>query len=75
MAARPAERQKTPCLFLSHSGADTEAAREFKLRILASPAAREAGLSVWFDEDDLVPGSNWQTQLATAIPLPPWPSE
>jgi hypothetical protein len=37
-----------PVLFLSHSGADTEAARALKKRIEDSPAAKEAGLKVWF---------------------------
>jgi hypothetical protein len=32
----------TPCLFLSHSGADTDAARELKRRLLESPDARAA---------------------------------
>ena len=41
------------CLFLSHSSADTEAARELKRRRLESPAARDAGMTVWFDKDDL----------------------
>jgi hypothetical protein len=40
------------CLFLSHSGADTEAARELKRRILESPQAGKSGLTVWFDKDD-----------------------
>ena len=59
--------EQTPCLFLSHSGADTEAARELKRRILASPAARAAGLTVWFDKDDLDAGTSWQEQLEVAI--------
>ncbi|TCL69447.1 TIR domain-containing protein [Rhizobium sp. BK251] len=56
-----------PCLFLSHSGADTEAARELKRRILDSEAAKAAGLTVWFDKDDLSPGDLWQRELADAI--------
>jgi hypothetical protein len=34
--------------------------RGSRRRILASPAARDAGLKVWFDkdEDDLVPGQD-----------------
>jgi para-nitrobenzyl esterase len=35
-------------IILSHSGADTEAARELRRRILESPQAREAWLTVWF---------------------------
>ena len=56
-----------PCLFLSHSAADTDAAKELKRRILQSPAAREARLTVWFDKDDLVAGGGWQEQIEIAI--------
>ncbi len=56
-----------PCLFLSHSGADTEAAQELKRRILTSPAARDASLEVWFDKDDLLPGKEWQNQLEEVL--------
>ena len=55
------------CLFLSHSGADTEAARELKRRLLENPAVRDAGLTVWFDKDDLSAGSGWQEQIEVAI--------
>ena len=59
-------RQKL--LFLSHSGSDTEAARELRQRILDSPAARDAGLDVWLDVDGgLQPGSGWQEQLEDAL--------
>jgi WD40 repeat protein/energy-coupling factor transporter ATP-binding protein EcfA2 len=54
-------------LFLSHSGIDTEAAAALKARILAAPAAREHGLEVWFDKDDLCAGEPWQRQLEDAI--------
>jgi WD40 repeat protein len=57
----------SPLLFLSHSGADTDAARALKRRLLESPDARAAGLRVWFDKDDLAPGLGWQTQLEKAI--------
>src|ERR1700751_1111248 len=61
-------RHKTmPILFLSHSGADTEAARALKKRIEDSPAAKEAGLKVWFDKDDLRAGKSWQKQLSATI--------
>jgi hypothetical protein len=56
-----------PLLFLSHSGIDTEDAGELKRRIEASPSAREAGLTVWFDKDDLEAGRTWQRQLGQAI--------
>ena len=53
-------------IFLSHSGADTEGARDLKRRLLASPEAREKGLKVWFDKDALKPGQ-WQAQIEQAI--------
>jgi WD40 repeat protein len=56
-----------PILFLSHSGADTESARELKRRLLDSPEARAAGLRVWLDKDDLVAGLGWQAQLEKVI--------
>jgi hypothetical protein len=59
---------RVPCLFLSHSGADTAAAIELKRRILVSPSAREAGLSVWLDKHDLMPSVvSWQEQIEAAI--------
>lgn len=57
-----------PCLFLSHSGVDSEAAKELKRRILATKAAKHAGLTVWLDKDDLLPGvDDWQKQLEIAL--------
>jgi hypothetical protein len=58
-----------PCLFLSDSGPDMEAARE--RRILESPQARKAGLTVWFDKDDLAAGRDWQEQIAICRRRPP----
>jgi hypothetical protein len=54
-------------LFLSHSGVDTEDARELKRRIESSPSARRLGVKVWFDKDDLDAGKSWQRQLEEAI--------
>src|ERR1700737_1042087 len=54
-------------LFLSHSGADTEAARALKKLIEGSTAAKEAGLKFWFDKDDLRAGKSWQKHLAETI--------
>jgi tetratricopeptide (TPR) repeat protein len=56
-----------PVLFLSHSNLDTETARELKRRLLASPEAQAAGLEIWFDKDDLLPGQGWQEQLEKVI--------
>src|SRR3954463_6464111 len=61
------QRVNGPLLFLSHAGADTEAACQLKQRIEEAPAARERGLKVWFDKDDLLAGVPWQGQLAEAI--------
>src|SRR4051794_15361823 len=54
-------------LFLSHAGIDTEAARALKQRLEAAPEAREHGLRVWFDKDDLRAGEPWQAQLEEVI--------
>jgi WD40 repeat protein len=56
-----------PLLFLSHSGIDTDDARELKRRIESSPSARREGLRVWFDKDDLKAGTGWQRQLEDVI--------
>jgi len=56
-----------PCLFLSHSGADTDAARELKRRLVDSPDARTARLTIWLDKDDLGAGAGWQVQVEKAI--------
>lgn len=53
-----------PLVFLSHSGADTEAARELKRFLEPSPDARAAGLSVWHDKDALRPGTPYAAQIA-----------
>src|SRR3954469_3331634 len=62
-----ANRPQPPLLFLSHAGIDTEAARALKQRLEAAPEAREHGLRVWFDKDDLRAGEPWQAQLEQAI--------
>src|SRR5690349_15490482 len=54
-------------LFLSHAGADTQAARKLKQRLEEASAARERGLKVWFDKDDLRAGERWRTQLEDVI--------
>src|SRR4051812_43357002 len=58
---------RAPLLFLSHAGADTEAARKLKQRLEAAPEARERGLKVWFDKDDLQAGESWQGQLEKVV--------
>jgi hypothetical protein len=56
-----------PLLFLSHSGADTDAALELARRIEASPEAQAHGLQVWIDKKDLLPGPRWKDQLQEAL--------
>src|SRR5579871_3749668 len=59
---------QSPSLFLSHSSADKAAAIELKRKLLGSPTARAAGLTVWLDKDDLVPSAvHWQAQIEEAI--------
>ena len=59
--------RRSPLLFLSHSGVDTEAARALVDRIESAPEAKARGLKVWFDQRDLVSGRGWQLQLEEAI--------
>jgi hypothetical protein len=67
LALEVVARQPAPTVFLSHSGRDTEAARELKRRLLSNPDAHRAGLRIWFDKDDLQPGKSWSEQIADAI--------
>jgi hypothetical protein len=46
MKVRKHEMPSQPLLFLSHSGVDTEGARELKRRIEACPSAKQVGLKV-----------------------------
>jgi energy-coupling factor transporter ATP-binding protein EcfA2 len=48
-------------LFLSHSGADSAAAKELARRL------READLKVWLDLDELQPGDAWMAKLEEAL--------
>jgi len=54
-------------VFLSHSGADSEAALSLAERLEAVPELRERGWRVWIDRRDLVPGRDWQLQIEQAI--------
>jgi hypothetical protein len=40
---------------------------ELKRRLLESPDARAAGLTVWLDKDDLGVGIGWQARIEKAI--------
>jgi hypothetical protein len=56
-----------PLLLLSHAGADSEAAKQLAAQIEATPAARDLGLKVWIDKNDLRAGQDWQEQLEEVI--------
>jgi hypothetical protein len=48
-------------VFLSHAGADTDAAAVF------ADVLRRAGVEVWFDKDSLPPGARWMEVLEQEI--------
>jgi hypothetical protein len=57
----------SPLVFLSHSGADSEAALALARRLEESPLGRQLGLRVCLDKKDLVPGSGWKDQLQEVL--------
>jgi WD40 repeat protein len=61
MGAAPVEILRKGHIFLSHAGADTQAARQF------AEILRRNGLDVWFDKDNLQPGDSWMATLEEAI--------
>ncbi len=53
-----------PCngrIFLCHSSADKEAVRRLYHRLRAD------GFNPWFDEEDLLPGQDWQLEIPKAV--------
>jgi len=61
MGTVPGEVPRKGHIFLSHAGADTQAARQF------AEILRRNGLDVWFDKDNLQPGDPWMATLEEAI--------
>jgi hypothetical protein len=53
--------QKQFDVFLSHNSQDKAEVRKLKKQLVAKQ------LSVWLDEDELVPGTKWQTALAKGM--------
>jgi nucleotide-binding universal stress UspA family protein len=51
----------SPDVFLSHNSRDKPAVREL------AAALRARGLSVWLDEDSLLPGEPWQKTLEEVL--------
>src|SRR5262249_3167960 len=62
----PCEMPNEPLLFLSHSGVDTENARELKRRIESSPSARRVGL-----KGCLQANSEWISGTNSSISIVP----
>lgn len=48
-------------VFISHSSKDTPIARQLARRL------SEAGLKVWFPEDEILPGDNWAIKVGQAL--------
>ncbi len=48
-------------VFISHSRKDTPVARQLARRL------SEAGLKVWFPEDEILPGDNWALKVGQAL--------
>jgi hypothetical protein len=61
MGTVPGEALGKGHIFLSHAGADTQAACQF------AAILRRNGLDVWFDKDSLQPGDAWMATLEEAI--------
>ena len=50
-----------PLIFLCHASEDKQAVRSFRSRLL------EAGFEVWLDEDKILPGQDWDSEIRHAI--------
>ena len=61
MGTAPETARRAGHIFLSHAGADVQAARQL-VEIL-----RRNGLDIWFDKDNLPPGDRWMATLEKAI--------
>ncbi len=61
MGSAPGEVVRRGPIFLSHAGADTQAARQL------AEILRRNDLDVWFDKDNLQPGDAWMATLEEAI--------
>ena len=52
---------QTPSIFLCHSSGDKPRVRELYRRLTAD------GLKPWLDEEDILPGKDWQREIARAV--------
>jgi hypothetical protein len=54
-------RSTAPSIFLCHASEDKGVVRELYYRL------REAGIQPWIDEEDLLPGQQWQEVIREAV--------
>jgi hypothetical protein len=52
---------KTPLVFICHASEDKVAVRTYAVRL------REAGFATWLDEEQLLPGQEWDVEIRKAI--------
>jgi tetratricopeptide (TPR) repeat protein len=57
----PTAVPSAPRVFLCHSSADKKVVRDMYARL------RSDGFQPWFDEEDLLPGQDWQREIRTAV--------
>ncbi len=60
-AIENAASESTELIFLSHSGADTQAAKEL------AGLSRQGGVDVWLDVERLAAGDVWMDELEAAL--------
>ncbi len=57
----PIRKRRGPTAFLCHSSGDKERVRELYRSLTAD------GIICWFDEEDLLPGQDWEYEIAKAV--------
>jgi transcriptional regulator with XRE-family HTH domain len=55
-------RRRTLQVFLCHSSGDKDTVRKLYARL-----KREAGIKPWLDEEDLLPGQDWDAEIRNAV--------
>jgi TIR domain len=62
----PRETDRRPLVFLCHSSNDKEQVRKLYHRLVAD------GIRCWFDEEDILPGQNWDLEIRKAMQASRW---
>jgi hypothetical protein len=57
----PIDNSRSPLVFLCHSSGDKERVRTLCRQLKAD------GIKCWFDEEDLLPGQDWEYEISRAI--------